>query len=127
VVFALRVPVRFPSLNELLAAAGKRHGRWSAYAEMKRNTEAAVVLCLRTARIAPVKVPVVMHYLLVEENRRRDPSNVASVVVKVVEDALQRAGVLENDGWKQILGIRLSWEKGERSEVLVGATRGSGV
>ena len=39
-----------------------------------------------------------------EANRRRDPDNIASAV-KFVFDGLIKAGVLENDGWGQVLSI----------------------
>ena len=32
--------------------------------------------------------------------------NVAAFAMKVIQDALVRTGVLENDGWKQIMGFQ---------------------
>lgn len=38
------------------------------------------------------------------ENKRQDPDNIASAK-KFILDGLQDAGVLRNDGWKQIAGF----------------------
>lgn len=44
-------------------------------------------------------------YLCIEEERRRDKSNVLSGAMKVIEDALQDCKLLKNDGWKQVRDI----------------------
>lgn len=61
------------------------------------------------------------HYLLVEPNMKRDPSNIAAAAAKFIEDGLIKAGVIENDGWKQVLGIRPYWihEKGSEGGVFL--------
>ena len=46
------------------------------------------------------------NYLVIEHNKKRDPSNVFASATKFIEDGLQAAGVIENDGWDQVLGIR---------------------
>lgn len=56
------------------------------------------------------------HYLLVEPNMKRDPSNIAAAAAKFIEDGLIKAGVIENDGWKQVLGIRPYWIHQKDSE-----------
>ncbi len=37
---------------------------------------------------------------------KRDPSNIAAAAAKFIEDGLIKAGVIENDGWKQVLRQR---------------------
>jgi len=56
------------------------------------------------------------HYLLVEPNMKRDPSNIAAAAAKFIEDGLIKAGVIENDGWKQVLGLLPYWEHDKGSE-----------
>ena len=63
-------------------------------------------------------------YVIVEPDRRRDPSNFTMGAIKLIEDALQRAKVLDNDGWKQILGFRSYWFVGDRPGVAVVVTSG---
>ena len=54
---------------------------------------------------------VTVELLWVEKNRRRDPDNIAGAV-KVVLDGIVAAGVLKNDGWKQIKSIVNNFEVG---------------
>ncbi|MBW2675806.1 MAG: hypothetical protein JRD89_20765 [Deltaproteobacteria bacterium] len=48
-------------------------------------------------------------YFFMEPNKRRDPSNFTSGGIKIIEDALQSAGILKNDGWRNVLGISSYW------------------
>lgn len=49
--------------------------------------------------------PVWMKYTWYEPDKRRDKDNISSFGRKVIQDGLVKAGVLENDGWKQIEGF----------------------
>lgn len=53
-----------------------------------------------------LKPPVRISYLFVEQNRRRDHDNVSGFFHKVFQDSLVKAGMLENDGWNEIVGYR---------------------
>ncbi len=46
-----------------------------------------------------------MLYRWYEPSRRRDLDNISAFGRKVIQDGLVQAGVLENDGWKQICGF----------------------
>jgi hypothetical protein len=48
-------------------------------------------------------------YFFTEPNKKRDPSNFTSGAIKLIEDGLQKAGILKNDGWKNVLGISSYW------------------
>jgi len=48
-------------------------------------------------------------YIFIEPNKRRDPSNFIAGGIKLIEDGLQEAKILKNDGWKNILGIASYW------------------
>ena len=52
-----------------------------------------------------IKKPVTMYYTWYEPNRKRDLDNISSYGRKVIQDALVHCGVIQNDGWKQILGF----------------------
>lgn len=47
-----------------------------------------------------------MTYTWYEPNKRRDLDNVSSFGRKVIQDALVETRVLENDGWKNIVGFQ---------------------
>lgn len=108
----LRVPGRLPGLNEVIAAkgnsrVGKRGGRWDAYQGLKRETGQTIAL-LAIAQRFRVEGKA-FTYVFAEPDRRRDPSNFIAGGVKLIEDALQGAGLLENDGWDQVGEIRAHW------------------
>ena len=52
-----------------------------------------------------IRKPVRMVYRWYEKDRRRDLDNVSSFGRKVIQDALVQSHVLQNDGWKEIVGF----------------------
>lgn len=46
-----------------------------------------------------------MKYKWFEKDRRRDLDNISSFGRKVIQDALVKTRVLENDGWRHIVGF----------------------
>ena len=119
------VPGKLPGLNDLIDARGRGHGNgpnaWSGdgYSRMKAFWSRKVVEAARDCETAPARRPAWFSYLFVEETMRRDPSNFIGGGVKLIEDGLQEAGILANDGWKDILGIVPMWTKGPVPGVLV--------
>jgi len=135
---AFFIPGKVPSLNELLDARasqrptirslimrekpqkGKQRGaQFSKYHEIKKDWEARTIRALGTPFI---RVPsCYFGYVVVEETLKRDPSNICSAAVKFIEDGLVLAGVIPNDGWDQVLGIRVTWihRKGQEPGVYV--------
>ena len=45
-----------------------------------------------------------LHYHFYEPNKRRDLDNISAFAHKVIQDALVKCKVLNNDGWKEITG-----------------------
>ena len=111
----LWIPGPLPSLNDLIEAR-THHGRsvgaggkrWNEYSATKRMLEDRVVFCVRAQHIHPVDAAY-FTYVFIENDRRRNPSNIVSAAVKIIEDALQKAGVIKNDGWGEVLGISAYW------------------
>ena len=105
----LWIPGRLPGLNELIEARMQRGKglstkgkRWSQYSDIKRQCEERIALCARSQRFAPNGKH--FNYLFVEGSQRRDPSNISAGAVKMVEDGLQKAKLLDGDGWKHVEG-----------------------
>lgn len=98
-----------PGMNEILDAKG---ARWSSgfngYAKLKKQWE-GVVAAFALAQRFNVPQEAYFHYRFHEPNRRRDPSNFCSGGMKIIEDALQKAQLLEGDGWRHVRGIRADW------------------
>lgn len=121
---AFFVAGKVPSLNDLLEARGaqaptirsiimrRRPGkakslgaRFDLYNEIKQDWAHRTVHALP---LPYVRVPAAYFgYVIVEETLKRDPSNVCSAAIKFIEDGLVKAGVIPNDGWKNVLGIRM--------------------
>lgn len=101
----LWIPGRLPGLNELLEAKGSkvREARHRA----KNDAQAKIALFARS-QLKPVK-RATFHYEFHEPNRKRDPSNIAAGAIKIIEDALQLAGIIDNDGWKAVAGFTVAF------------------
>ena len=115
--YRLVVEGRLPGLNEYIAA--ERGNRYKA-AKLKREAQEVIGYAIRTQlRGVRIRNPVAMRYLWVEPNRKRDKDNI-TFARKFIQDALVEAGVLRNDGWKEIEGFSDSFaveEKRPRIEV----------
>lgn len=84
---------------------------------MKKDWTNTVALLAKAAKLKPM-ARVRIELLWREKNQRRDPDNIAASA-KVVLDGLQLAGVLANDGWKEIAGWSNAFEVSDRPGVLV--------
>lgn len=94
---------RLPGLNDYIAA--ERTNRFKA-AKMKSDWQEVVVWAAKTCLgIWTPKLPVRLVYRWYEKNRRRDKDNIAGFGHKVIQDALVIAGILPDDGWKEIEGF----------------------
>jgi hypothetical protein len=102
-----------PGLNEIIDAQSKvyrgpKGGRTTAYRQMKKHWGERIGLLARAAGITPFG-PARFHYMHLEPNRRRDPSNFCAGAAKIIEDALVDVELMKNDGWKDVLGISHEW------------------
>lgn len=105
----LWIPGPLPGLNDIIDAKGNRfRSGYDAYSSLKRKWGQTVALLARAQRFRRLEEGHFV-YLFREPNRRRDPSNFVAGGVKIVEDALQEAELLPNDGWKQVLSIDPHW------------------
>lgn len=91
-----------PDLNNYLSECS-RHPQ--AGGKMKRDYMMIASNAIRR-QLNHVKIPgrVKIHYRYYETSKRRDPSNISAFAIKVIEDALQKCGVISNDGWANIAG-----------------------
>lgn len=91
-----------PDLNNYLSECG-RHPH--AGAKMKRDFMLIASKSIRK-QLSRIKIAkkVRIHYRYFEPSMKRDPSNISAFAIKVIEDALQKCGVISNDGWANIAG-----------------------
>lgn len=104
----LWIPGPMPGLNELIDARMLRKGKWNGYSSLKKKWGQTIGLMARTQGFTRVESGL-FTYLIDEPNQRRDPLNIVAGAVKLIEDGLQEAGLLGNDGWSQVLEIRPYW------------------
>ncbi len=89
-----------PSLNEYLASC-RRHPQ--AGAAMKRKNDELVSWSIRAGlKRYKAKHPIIIHFVHFEPNKRRDKDNVNGFTRKTTLDALQKCGVIPNDGWADV-------------------------
>lgn len=88
---------RFCSLNEFYRL------HHYAQAKTKADSEARIIAAIRAANIKPVK-RCTYSVLWVEPNKKRDLDNVA-FAKKFIQDALVKAGIIENDTAEFIAGF----------------------
>jgi len=99
----LWVPGPMPGLNEIIEACKRGFG---AYATMKKSWGHRVGLLAKMTKLNLVTDGGHFVYVIRESSKRRDKSNVICGAIKIIEDALQEATIMSNDGWKQVLSIQ---------------------
>lgn len=102
------IPGPLPGLNEILKAAHQliphlSRGRRKVFAYTQLKSKWTIHICriFLSKNIQPVK-SVSIEFIWIEPNRKRDLDNIA-VGKKFILDAMVKSGIIENDGWKQIL------------------------
>ena len=94
------IPGVLPGLNEIIDAAKKRRGNWSAYADMKESYGDYIATIIRKAKLTPIQRANIS-FTWCEQSQRRDKDNVR-MAAKFCLDALVATKILPNDGWKHI-------------------------
>lgn len=90
---------RLPNLNDYIKEC--RGNKYSAN-KMKASVENGVIFAIRQAKLKPVTIyPVRLKITWYEENMKRDIDNI-TFATKFIQDAMVKAGILKNDGQKQI-------------------------
>ena len=112
------IPTRLPGLNEIIEEARKNP---YASAKQKKYYTELVRDCFTLAyrfKIPVVKAPIWLKCTWVEENKRRNPDNIAAAK-KYILDGLVKAGAIKNDGWDEIAGFTDKWKVGSECGVFV--------
>lgn len=102
-MYQLVIHGRLDNLNDYITAC--RTNQYKG-AKMKASDERKVIGEIRE-QLGHIRIrdPVKMKYCWYEKNRRRDLDNISSFGRKVIQDALVKSGVLQNDGWKEIISF----------------------
>ena len=98
----IKIPLKLPDLNEFIAKCKIQRGTWNAGNSLKRKTQDDLFVFL--LKLPQIKRPARIHFIWHEQNKRRDPDNIA-FAKKFILDAMQECGRIANDGQKNILGF----------------------
>lgn len=97
---------KLPGLNDYLKAERSFSNKHSCGNDMKQKKQKLISDAIRTQlKRLKIKSPVYINYKFYEPDRRRDLDNIAGVAHKFIQDSLVKCGVLENDGWNNIVGF----------------------
>lgn len=114
----LVVKGRLPGMNELINA--NRISRWSGHNQKKTQTARIEKLAAKQLEKVDYKIDLTFKWFC--KDRRRDKDNIAGGGQKFVLDGLQEAGIIRNDGWKEIGKISHEYyidKERERVEVIL--------
>ena len=93
-----------PDLNQIIAASKSHYG---AYSSMKKKNTELVQWSAKGLEKVDRADFIITWYC---KNRRKDKDNITGGGLKMILDGLVVAGILENDGWKQIGDISHKFE-----------------
>lgn len=110
-------------LNELLAGRlfNPRLRKYVNYVKLN-NDKQCVYYIREQLRGVHIERPVVIHYDFYCQDKRHDRMNIASATDKSFQDALQRCGVLKNDGWDDVINCTFDFyvdRENPRTEVKI--------
>lgn len=110
------IPGELPDLNTIIDES-KKH--WAEYSRIKRKyTDMVAWLAKGKGKFKKIDLEITW----ICKNRRKDKDNISGGGTKFILDGLVAAGVIENDGWKQIGDIYHKFKVDEdnpRIEVLI--------
>ena len=99
-----------PNLNDYLQGERipiRKNGKFTTKGNvMKQENQRKIIKILRRDLLGlHIQKPIEITYKFYELNRKRDLDNISAFAHKVIQDALVKAGTIENDGWKHIRGF----------------------
>lgn len=99
--YKIVIPGELPDLNTIIAESKRGRGKWQPYNEMKQEYT-NIVAWIAKSEIKKQLKKIDLEITWICKNRRKDKDNISGGGIKFILDGLVAAGVIENDGWKQI-------------------------
>jgi len=105
--YKLIIDGRLADLNDYLKAERQTYRKGNFFTtngnELKKDTQEVIIWAIRQQlRGVHINNPIVLGYSFYEPNKKRDLDNVSAFAHKVIQDSLVLAGIIDNDGWKNI-------------------------
>lgn len=112
-MYKCEIPLKLPSLNEYVNLC--RGNKYKA-AKFKRDLEGQIGLFIR--KLPRLSEPVKIHFLWIEDNKRRDYDNIA-FAKKFILDALVKRGKLKDDNRRFVTGFSDGFGYGKTAKVIL--------
>lgn len=109
----IEIPFRLPSLNQYINECRKNR---FAGAKMKKEVESDIGWYIN--RLPKYNNPIKIHFLWIEENKRRDYDNIC-FAKKFILDSMVKAGKLKDDNRNFVAGFADDFEYGKSSKVIL--------
>lgn len=93
---------RLPGMNQWINA--QNTNRYKGAQMKKEAQDLCYWQAMQQLKNIRIRKPVIIHYIWYEKNTRRDLDNISGFGHKVIQDALVKAQVLKDDGWKEVAG-----------------------
>jgi len=110
-------------LNELLAGVYFNYRiKKLVNPEKKKNDDLIIKHLRKEFKNVHLNTPIEVDYKFYVKDKRHDRMNIASAFDKSFLDALQKVGMLHNDGFDDVVGFTFDWEvdnKNPRVEVVI--------
>lgn len=99
-------------LNELLNGVHYDYKRRTVVNYEKAKWERVMMQQIRmipSLKNVKFKPPIAIHYDIFAKDKRHDRMNIGSAADKVLQDVLQKAGLLDNDSWDNVVDISFKY------------------
>lgn len=99
-------------LNEVLNGVFYDWRTKKVYNREKKKNDDLIIRHLRKCdfKDAKLNTPIEIEYTFFVKDKRHDRMNIASAFDKSFLDALQKVGMLHNDGFDDVVGFTFAWE-----------------
>lgn len=111
--YRVEIPMKLPSLNEYIGVC--RTNQYKA-AKFKKDIEENIMVFL--ARLPRIEKPVKIHFLWIEESRRRDIDNISGSK-KFILDAMVKAGKLKDDNRRCVTAFTDDFDYAKEAKVIL--------
>ena len=99
--YKITIPFILPSLNTYIAQCYQGSSTAQSFKQSWENKIKRYFKPLDS--LEHLSIYIIYHWY--EPNQVRDKSNICSFGMKVIEDTLVRLHIIDNDGWKNVVGF----------------------
>ena len=104
--YTLTIYGQLKGLNELLNGRFYDKRTRGYHNKVKHENDLICMDAIRfskSLRHVRIKKPIIIDYRIYAKDRKHDRMNLLAAIDKSFEDALQKTGILKNDGWEDVL------------------------